>query len=109
MIPIDRNDAPRLRSVITRSGSSGLRLRACNATNAASSSTPVNRKPIVVWLPQLVVCACEKPYTSANSPVETVSAPARSSFGFTAGAWLWSSESAPTIAIVANTRLTYML
>ena len=84
-MPIDRNDAPRLRSVTTRSGSSGLRLRDWIPANAASSTTPVTRNPIVVWLPQLVVCACEKPYTSENRPADTVSTPGMSSLGLTAG------------------------
>ena len=98
-----------MRSVTTRSGSSGWLLRDWIPANAASNTTPPTRNPIVAWSPQLVVCACENPYTSENRPAETVSTPGMSSLGLTAGAWLWISASAPVIAIDANTRLTYML
>ena len=98
-----------MRLVTTRSGKSGLRLRDWITANNASSSAPPVRNAIVVWLAQLVVSAGEKPNTSENNPAETVSTPGMSSLGLTAGAWLCSSASAPVTAIVANTRLTYML
>ena len=48
-----------------------------------------------MWSLQLVVCACEKPYTSENRPADTLSTPGISSFGLIAGAWLCTSASAP--------------
>jgi len=52
-MPIERKDALRLRSVTTRSGNSGWRLRASITANALRSSAPVTSNPIVTWLPQL--------------------------------------------------------
>ena len=56
-----------------------------------------------------MVSACENPYTSANKPPDTVTAPGQSSLGRLTAAWLCSSASPPAIAIAANTKLTYML
>jgi hypothetical protein len=49
-----------LRSVTTRSGSSGLALRVSSTANTASSSTPVIRSPSVAWLPEPVFCAYDE-------------------------------------------------
>ena len=52
-----RNEAPRLRSVTTRSGSSGWAERRSIATKAASRATAAAMKATVTGLPQLVVWA----------------------------------------------------
>jgi hypothetical protein len=75
---------------------------------SAALRAPAASIPMVSWLPQPLVCACENPNTSADRPAEIVSAPVMSSFGLCSGAWLVSSTSAPATATAANTRLTYM-
>jgi hypothetical protein len=96
-VAIAMNDAPRLRSTTTRSGSSGCAVRRWSATNAPSNTTLPASAATVPGSPQPSDSPRASPKTSANSPLEAVTVPARSSRG-RLGAGTWWSRRAPAIA-----------
>src|ERR1700730_4931855 len=104
--PRARNEPARFRSSTIRSGSSGGSLLGWIITTAASSSTPVTRKPTVVEEPQPWVWAWARPYTSANRPPVAVSVPGTSIRGLTAFDLDCSSANAPSAAGTAKPRFT---